>query len=169
MKELKRPELFLQLAEHFDGRRDMEFWMVGRRSSNFRFRATMSAIERSSRVRYFGELPLDRVNALMNEADIFVNTSVFEGSPNTFIQAWARGAVVTTLSVDIDGGLAARGIGYRADTLERLVEIVDKLAQAPGLRREMAARAFVYVHREHSLDNVVTLADLVLDAGRART
>ena len=167
LKDVKRPHLFLELAALFANRDDLEFWMVGRPSTNFSFRSTMSDIQRSPHVRYFGELPLDEVNDLMNEADVFVNTSEFEGSPNTFIQAWARGAVVTSLVVDIDGGLEAMGIGYRTESVQRLAQAIDQLARSPALRREIANRAFAYVHREHSLDNAAKLADLVLDAAKS--
>ena len=167
LKDVKRPHLFLELAALFADRGDLEFWMVGRPSTNISFRSTMSDIQRSLHIRYFGELPLDEVNDLMNDADVLVNTSEFEGSPNTFIQAWARGAVVTSLVVDIDGGLEARGIGYRTESVPRLAQVIDQLAGSPALRREVADRAFAYVHREHSLDNAAALADLVLDAAKS--
>ena len=114
IKEVKRPQLFLELAERMAGRPGYEFWMVGREGRHSGILPMMAAVQRSKNVRYFGELPLEKVNALMEEADVFVNTSSFEGFPNTFIQAWARGAIVTTLDVDVDGGLDARGIGFRA-------------------------------------------------------
>ena len=168
VKEVKRPELFLELAECFAARDDIEFWMVGRAATHRGMRATMARIQKSKHVRYFGELSLDAVDALMNEADVFVNTSSFEGFPNTFIQAWARGAIVTSLEVDVDGGLDAAGIGYCTHSLTRLVEVIDQLRRSPQVRREISMRAFSHVLNEHSLKNVERLADLVLGAARSR-
>lgn len=169
IKEVKRPSLFLELAERLAHREDVEFWMVGRPGSHRNIRSTMVAIRRSTRVRYFGELSLERVNELMARADVFVNTSSFEGFPNTFIQAWGRGAIVASLAVDVDGGMEARGIGYCTGNLARMSEVIGRLAESPDLRREIAERAFAHAWQEHSSTNLERLADFVLDAAPART
>jgi glycosyltransferase involved in cell wall biosynthesis len=169
IKEVKRPNLFLDLAEQFRHRDDIEFWMVGRPGSHRSIRSTMSAIRCSRRIRYFGELPMERVNELMAQADVFVNTSSFEGFPNTFIQAWGRGAVVTSLAVDVDGGLEARGIGFCTGSMPRLTEVISRLADSPDLRRLISERAFAHVWQEHSGANLQRLADFVLGVGAGRT
>jgi len=167
IKEAKRPHLFLELAERFAERPGIEFWMVGRPASHRRISATMSAIKDSKYLRYFGELPLEGVNALMDEADVFVNTSSFEGFPNTFIQAWLRGAIVVSLDVDIDGGMEAAGIGYCTRSLTRLVEVIDRLSHSRELRRTISGRAFAHARREHSLSNLAQLADFIEEIGTA--
>jgi len=168
IKDVKRPELFVELARAFSTREDIEFWMVGRPPSHRRFGPLMAAIKASSNIRFFGELPQEEVNALMNEAHVLVNTSAFEGSPNTFIQAWARGVVVTSLAIDVDGGLETEGIGYCSGTLPRLVGTIESLSTADDLRQETARRGFAYVRRRHSMANAATLGDLLLDMRRDR-
>jgi len=162
IKEVKRPDLFLELAGRLAGFPDIEFWMVGRPANYRSMRATMAAIHRSERVRFLGELPIDDVNGLMAEADVFVNTSNFEGFPNTFIQAWSRGAVVASLNVDIDGGMEAQGVGYCARSMTRLTETIVRLRAEPKLRQEISERAFAVARRDYSLRNAEELADLVL-------
>jgi glycosyltransferase involved in cell wall biosynthesis len=169
IKEVKRPHLFLDLAEQFRHRDDIEFWMVGRPGCHRSIKPTMGAVRRSTCIRYFGELPIERVNELMAQADVFVNTSSFEGFPNTFIQAWSRGAIVASLAVDVDGGLEARGIGYCTGNMPRLAEVISRLADSPGLRREISERAFAHVWQEHSGANLQRLADFMLGVGAART
>jgi glycosyltransferase involved in cell wall biosynthesis len=168
IKEVKRPNLFLDLAERLAHRQDVEFWMVGRPGSHRSIGATMAAIHGSTRIRYFGELSLERVNELMAQSDVFVNTSSFEGFPNTFIQAWGRGAVVTSLAVDVDGGMEALGIGFCTGNLMRMAEVIARLADSPDLRREISDRAFAHVWQEHSSANLQRLADFVLGVGTAR-
>lgn len=167
-KYAKRPELFLRLAGRFAGRGDVHFLMVGRASDHRSLRDLPQRLQRLPNLDYLGPLPLERVEALMAQADIFVNTSRDEGFPNTFIQAWARGAVVTSLTVDIDDGLQALGIGYCAGDFENLVKIVDHLSRSPEKRREIARRAFAYVHANHSLQGTAHLADLIVAAAQAR-
>ena len=77
----------------------------------------------------------------MASAAIHVNTSSYEGFPNTFIQAWARGCVVATLTVDPDEqGMEALGIGFCAGNFERLCVIIDELARSPERRQAVAER-----------------------------
>jgi hypothetical protein len=164
-KDVKRPELYVELAESFVGRDDLEFTMAGRTSSHRRFAALMKRIERTSNLRYFGELPIEVVNQRMAEADIHVNTSSFEGFPNTFIQAWAQGAVVVSMAVDPDEeGMEALGIGYCAGSFARLRSVIDELARSRGQRQLLAEQAFAFVHSKHSLVHGAQLADLILSA-----
>jgi glycosyltransferase involved in cell wall biosynthesis len=170
IKDLKRPELFVRLAQHFGDRDDLHFWMVGMPSTNRRFASLMLEIEKCSNLRYFGGLPLENVNVLMSQADILVSTSRYdgEGFPNTFIQAWNNGAVVVSLSVDIDDGLEAQGVGYCAGSVDRLNAIVAELARSTETRRAIAERSFKYVHKKHSMANATELADFMLNvAGTA--
>ena len=163
-KDVKRPELFVRLAQHFRDRDELQFWMVGMPSTNRRFASLMLEVNKCHNLQYFGGLPIESVNALMSQADIVVSTSRFEGFPNTFIQAWSNGAVVVSLSVDIDDGLEAQGVGYCAGSVDRLNMIIAKLARSTGARRAIAERSFEYVHEKHSMANATQLADFILNA-----
>ena len=57
-------------------------------------------IESSANLQHLGERSHQEVNELLARAHIFVNTSIHEGFPNTFIQSWQRDVVVVSLSVD---------------------------------------------------------------------
>jgi hypothetical protein len=165
LKDFKRPWLYLELAESFAGRNDLEFIMAGRPASPRRLQPMMQRIRSSPHVKYVEELPIERVNELMSEASVHVNTSSFEGFPNTFLQAWARGAVVATLAVDPDEeGMEALGIGYCAGTMERLHAFIDELSHSPEKRNKIANTAFEFVHAQHSMHQATLLADLMLRA-----
>jgi hypothetical protein len=164
-KDFKRPALFVELAESFIGRNDISFIMAGRPAVGKRFVPLMQKIPQVPNLTYLGELPIGKVNEVMEGASVHVNTSSFEGFPNTFLQAWARGAVVTSLAVDPDeGGMEALGIGYRAGSMERLRTIIDELATDPGKRHAIAERAFAFVLANHGLAEGTRLADLLLDS-----
>jgi glycosyltransferase involved in cell wall biosynthesis len=169
LKEVKRPELFVRLAESFSDRDDVKFTMAGRPSAlERRYRPLMERIARAPNLEYLGELPIEAVNQRMAQAAIHVNTSSVEGFPNTFIQAWAQGAVVATIAVDPDEeGMEKLGIGICAGTFERLQASVDELARSPQRRLEMATRAFAFAHANHSLAQGARLADMMLQAAEA--
>jgi glycosyltransferase involved in cell wall biosynthesis len=167
LKDFKRPALFVELAQSFSQRRDLVFVMVGRPTALRRFKPLMARLSQTPNLRYLGELPLQRVNELMAAAALYVNTSTFEGSPNTFLQAWARGAVVASLTVDPDEeGSETLRIGYRAGSMQRLHAIVDELSRDPEKRRAVAQRAFSFVQQMHGLAHGARLADVMLAAAR---
>jgi len=169
IKEVKRPELFVQLAESFIGREDLKFTMAGRPSDlQRRYRLMMERIARTPNLEYLGELPIEAVNQRMAQAAIHVNTSRLEGFPNTFIQAWAQGAVVATIAVDPDEeGMEKLGIGICAGSFEKLRTTIDQLARSPERRRAIAERAFIFAHANHSLAQGARLADMMLEAAAA--
>jgi glycosyltransferase involved in cell wall biosynthesis len=51
----------------------------------------MRAIQSVTNVDYLGARRQREVNELLARAHVLVNTSITEGYPNTFIQAWQRG------------------------------------------------------------------------------
>jgi glycosyltransferase involved in cell wall biosynthesis len=165
LKDFKRPALFVELAKSFVDRTDLVFVMAGRPAIERRFRPLMKKISTVPNLKYLGELTIEKVNEVMAGAAVYVNTSSFEGFPNTYLQAWARGAVVVSLAVDPDEeGMEALGIGYCAGSMERLRAIIDELSQNPDKRGEIAERAFAFVREKHSLVEGARLADLLLRA-----
>jgi len=169
IKEVKRPELFVQLAESFIGRGDLKFTMAGRPAKfGRRYGPMMERIARTANLEYLGELPIDAVNQRMAQAAIHVNTSSYEGFPNTFIQAWAQGAVVATIAVDPDEeGMEKLGIGICAGSFEGLRTTIDQLARSAERRQAIAERAFAFAHANHSLAQGARLADMMLEAAAA--
>jgi hypothetical protein len=165
LKDFKRPALFVELAESFSHRSDLEFLMAGRPPIERRFRSLMKRIPTIPNLKYMGELSIEKVNEVMCGAAVHVNTSSFEGFPNTFLQAWARGAVVASLTVDPDEeGMEALGIGYCAGSMDRLHAIIDTLSREPEKRRAVAERAFAFVHAKHGLAEGARLADHMIAA-----
>jgi glycosyltransferase involved in cell wall biosynthesis len=166
-KDVKRPELFVELAESFAGRTDLHFAMAGRASKLRRHVPLMQRIARTPNLEYLGELSIEGVNARMAQAAFHVNTSSFEGFPNTFIQAWAQGAVVATIAVDPDEeGMEKLGIGFCAGSFEALRARIEELARSPERRQAIAERAFAFAHANHSMARGSELVDMMLNAAR---
>jgi len=99
IQESKRPELLLEIAARLPQRR---FVMIGgprpgHEAFYERMRAQAAALPN---VEFKGFLPLAQVEPWFDRARVFVNTSRYEGMPNTFLQAWARG-LPTVATVDV--------------------------------------------------------------------
>jgi Glycosyl transferases group 1 len=56
-------------------------------------------------------LPRSELLGLYERAVAVVNTSRFEGFPNTFLEGWARGAPALSLRVDPDSAIERNGLG----------------------------------------------------------
>src|SRR5680860_260954 len=89
LKPWKQPDLFLRLARDMAHLRDVRFTMIGGRAwPQERHDTFLQDVKRLENLSYLGGRPQGEVNAVLARAHIFVNTSVQEGFPNTFIQAW---------------------------------------------------------------------------------
>jgi glycosyltransferase involved in cell wall biosynthesis len=113
----KRPELFLELAARLPHRR---FVMVGGPDPKEAalFERMRREAARHANVEFTGFLPLAQVETRFDAARVLVNTSQYEGMPNTFLQAWSRG-VPTLATVEV-GTPVHRQFG---DLLEGLREL----------------------------------------------
>lgn len=164
-KDVKRPWLFVDLAERLAARTDIEFIMAGRASKLPRHVGLMERIKRVPNLKYLGELSIDEVNAQMAISDMHVNTSSVEGFPNTFIQAWANGAIVATIAVDPDEeGMEKLGIGFCTGTLDRLADLIERLAASPEECSRIARQSLEFAKRHHSMDRCRALIGCMLDA-----
>lgn len=93
VKPLKRPDLFIALARRLPRHR---FVMVGGPEPAPGGAAFFDAVAQQARdvpnLQMTGHIPFHEVGAWFDRAAVVVNTSDYEGLPNTFVQAWVRGA-----------------------------------------------------------------------------
>jgi len=151
VKPLKQPNMFIHLARMLEGRHDVRFIMIGRPASGSYQKRLDKAIKRQPNVVYMGERSIDEVNGILAGAHVFVNTSLYEGFPNTFIQAWLRQVPVVSLNVDPDGLLKTEKLGFHSGSLEGLVRDTERLIDDSDLRMSMGKRAQEYALRHHSM------------------
>jgi glycosyltransferase involved in cell wall biosynthesis len=97
----------------------------------------------------------ETVLEMIGRSTAVVVTSLHEGMPNVFLEAWARGVPVISLHFDPDGRIADEGLGLFADgSWEEFVAAARKLWEEPELRRQMGDRGREYVTRVHSPESV---------------
>ncbi|MGH7255989.1 MAG: glycosyltransferase, partial [Nitrospirales bacterium] len=102
------------------------------------------------------DVPLPEVDRFFARAKILVNTSTYEGFPNTFVQAALHGAPILSWTVDPDRVLTTQQIGLCAGgSFECLVEAVGRLCADESARRALADRAREYARRHHDLNRTV--------------
>jgi len=92
-----------------------------------------------------GFLPLAQVEPWFDRARVLVNTSTYEGMPNTFLQAWARG-VPTVATVDV--GVPVHRVASDLDDLALQVQSAFNDAELGASCRE-------HFERNHSGSHVL--------------
>jgi glycosyltransferase involved in cell wall biosynthesis len=149
MAEVKQPELFVRLAEAIP---EARFQMIGGHSGNQEFYDGIK--ENSKRIpnfEFLGVIPFNEIDEYFSRASILVNTSMFEGFPHAFIQAWMHYVPVVSLNADPDELLCKKGLGFRSKTFDQLIEDVKTLLHDEALREEMGVNGRKYVEREHDI------------------
>jgi glycosyltransferase involved in cell wall biosynthesis len=118
LHENKRPELFLELAQRLPHRR---FVLVGgpRAGAQAFYEGMRARAATLSNVEATGFLPLAEAETWFDRARVLVNTSEYEGMPNTFLQAWARG-VPTVATVQAGAGIFCENLDKASAEVERL-------------------------------------------------
>ncbi len=122
--EQKRPEQFLELAERLPA---VEFRMVGWSEDVDYRNEIIDRADALPNLTFEGFVPPDEIDQYYRRAIAYVNTSAYEGFPNTFLEAWRFAVPVVALCSVLDGVLTEADIGYQTDTLEATAETVATL------------------------------------------
>ena len=154
----KRPELFLDLARRLPQRR---FVLIGGPAGEGREAASyFASIRRAAaglpNVEVTGFLSLAEAETYFDRAQVVVNTSIAEGMPNIFLQAWARG-IPTVAYIDV--GARNRGEAvYRVvpGEAEAAAE-VERLCADDIYRAHASARCRDYFAATHGSAAVLGL------------
>jgi glycosyltransferase involved in cell wall biosynthesis len=138
----KRPEMLLELAQRLPQRRSV---LVGGPAAGGQafFERIRSQAARLPNVEFTGFLPLAEVETWFDRARLLVNTSTYEGMPNVFLQAWARG-VPTVATVDV--GVPAHRIAAGVEELKNQLEMLD----SPSAYAEASRACRAHYEATHS-------------------
>jgi glycosyltransferase involved in cell wall biosynthesis len=156
MAEVKQPELFLRLAEIMP---EVKFQMIGGYSRNNQelYDKVRKNSKRIPNLEFLGCVPFNEVGEYFRQASILVNTSMFEGFPHAFIQAWMNYVPVVSLNADPDNIIQNEKMGFRSGTFKQLISDINTLLSDEKLRKTMGENARKYVEREHDVKKVVKM------------
>jgi glycosyltransferase involved in cell wall biosynthesis len=147
LRAVKRPDLFVELARRIPER---EFVIVGGGvGTEPDYAAT---IQRDAagvpNLTLTGWRPHAEVIREIERSALVVNTSVVEGFPNVYLEAWNHGVPVVSFN-DVDGLIAEEGLGALCadiDDLERktraLIDDGDRLREIGERARRVVAERF---------------------------
>jgi glycosyltransferase involved in cell wall biosynthesis len=162
IRQLKRPELLLDLAESCP---EYRFRMVGgpgrgEESVFDEVRARASCIPN---VEFLGFVPFSRIDKHFEDAALVVNTSESEGFPNTFLQAWSRG-IPTVSFIDAGARLNGEPVGIIVNSIYDMTRAIGKLFPDGPTRNRESGRCLAYFQSHHSPSSVLDLYETLFFA-----
>lgn len=154
LKEWKRPEIFVDLAEECS---DLQarFQIVGRPADSDVANKIESRVSGISNLSYLGGCSIAESNEYIGKSSIFVNTSISEGFPNTFIQSWLREVPVVSLSVDVNDMLKQGLGGYLAVDQSNLASLVRRLIEHKQERMQLGRDARKIAKKKFDIEKIV--------------
>jgi len=160
IKSLKQPELFLQLAKDLSDIENVRFIMIGAPSTDRSWQKTFGDMAaRLDNLDYLGRRTQEEVNTVLAGGHLLVNTSLYEGFSNTFVQAWMRRVPVVSLNVNPDRVFDSGLLGVHSGSYEALRDDVRALLEQPRKLEKMGRYACQYANENHSERNIRRLID----------
>ena len=154
IRNLKRPDLFLELASKIEGR--VIHMVGGADSGNPHLYEKIT--QQSSCLKNFvfhGHVPYKDVGEIYDSSKVFVNTSEIEGFPNSFLQSWRRGIPVVSF-FDPSGLIHREKLGYIVRSIEEMRNAVIRLLTDVGEWHACSQRCRRYMQDHHSDDVVLS-------------
>lgn len=163
---VKRLELLIDIARQLP---DIRFDVAGMPYDGDKYSGTVLAqAAKIENIVLHGMVPRDRMVDLYREASLLCCTSVYEGFPNTFLEAWSYGVPVVS-TVDPDDLIAKLGLGATATDAASLTEGITGLLNSRVRWRAASDAARRYYLANHTVDEVMHRFERTfLEMGAAR-
>ena len=161
IQKMKQPELFLELARLLP---DTRFRMIGGASVDREYYEQIkNEAEKIPNLAFTGFVPPGDVQKYYENAMVIINTSLYEGFPNTFLEAWSNAIPVVSLNVDPDEIICDKNLGIHSKNPDQLLLDVKKLVRDRPLRETLGMNGKNYLEDEHSAESVVSHYEKVFD------
>ncbi|WP_394740069.1 glycosyltransferase [Natronococcus roseus] len=148
----KHPERFLQLAKSLP---NIHFTMICRQTTNLEFHKKIKKqAEYIENLKFIDFVDPDEIHEYYNRSYALINTSDYEGFPNTFLEAWRYETPIVSLYFDLDGVLSSRSVGFLADSMSNLAKYTSELASNETKRRYMGKKGREFMETNYSLNSI---------------
>lgn len=158
--EVKRIEWYLDVAERFP---QGHFHIVGSANQDSEYAKTQ--VERAmalSNVTVHGRVSDEALFELYQSADALCCTSVVEGFPTTFLEAWKIGLPIVT-TFDPDNIVADNKVGFSVNSVDEFVKSLQKLSTDAASYENMSRAGLELYRTRFSPQSTVTRYIELLD------
>lgn len=167
LRQVKRPDVLLELARRLPQYR---FALVGGAMPRAQAYYDRIAVEARSlpNVIMTGGVAYNEVGGWFDRAHLHVNTSDYEGFPNTYLQAWVRGVPVVSF-FDPDALIERHALGRCCSGIDEMCAAVDALLRDARERAAVGERARGFVSSQYSAREVARRYLDLLDCRNAQS
>jgi len=152
IRPIKRPELFIAIAEAV---KNGEFLMIGSFENNVTEKRIRARAQSIPNIEIRGHVPYAEIFRYYEKGSILVNTSISEGFPNTFLEAWLHYMPVVSIGVNPDNILTDFRIGYPCTNVYTAISKIRELLMDKELRNQVGSRGREYVEKYHDIGKKV--------------
>lgn len=151
--EVKRPELFIDLAEKTPTER---FAMICQRATgDKKYEELVTRAGTLENLEFIERVAFDEIDSYFRRARVFVNTSSTEGFPNTFVQACKNAVPILSLMVNPDGFIDSHKCGMCANgNWDEFISQLNVLLK-PEQRELYGRNARQYAEQNHNIEKII--------------
>jgi glycosyltransferase involved in cell wall biosynthesis len=149
----KRAELFLELAKQTP---QQQFTMICQKAiKDTEYDSLAAKAQQITNLKFIPRVPFRKIREYFQRAKVLINTSDYEGFPNTFIQACKWATPILSLNVNPDGFLDKYECGMCAKGDWQL--FVDMLIQIlnPEMAKKLGNNARKYAEEFHDINKII--------------
>lgn len=171
----KRYEIVLSLAKILP---EYTFALAMNKADPERYAQAGEQCKLISNINFLGEVNPVEMESWYGRSRLLLNTSVREGFPNTYLQAWQYGLPVVSICIDPDDLVASLNLGVILDKglngkfsgdaeqhASNLQPIIQRILSDSGIYQEMSGNSARYVHDNHGESILVARLEQILDGG----
>jgi len=147
----KRPELFLELARSCP---ELQFDLVGPDDNGPCAARVLAGARALENLTVHGAIAREKVYDFYRAAACLCSTSLFEGFPNTFLEAWSQGVPVVS-TFDPDGLITKRELGAAAADVPGLARALRELLSSRDRWSQASQRARAYFVDNHTIESAM--------------
>lgn len=149
----KRPEIYLKIPDFFP---NQTFIMICNKGTNIEYWKEIK--EKACKIPNLTFIPFvlfEEINKYFKNAKVFINTSIHEGFPNTFIQAAKNRTPILSLNVNPEKFLTKYECGFVCDNnFKKMVNNLKILLTNQDLYDKFSENAFKYVKEQHNINKI---------------
>ena len=159
-QSLKQPQIFLNLAKTFP---KQQFTIIIPKHNLNLWNNIFHKSQKILNLKFIEKVPFEKINVYFTQAKLFINTSTYEGFPNTFVQATMNGTPIISLNVNPDKFLDKYNCGYCVNgSLKKLTQYTKKLLTGKKLWSKISHNAYQYAQKNHDIEkNIKKLIHII--------
>ncbi len=153
LRSVKRIDWLLDVAKRLP---ELQFTVAGPKDDSPQYiQRILSRIDETPNVTYLGKVSRSDMIDVYQNASLLCCTSVFEGFPNIFLEAWSYGLPLVT-TFDPDDIVQSHNLGAFVTTQDELAEALGRFIDDKESWLESSQNCFDYYREHHAPEQVMS-------------